>query len=102
MSPDSFDLHANDPEAAERAVALLKALSHVGRLRILCSLLDRPMSVTDLCIAVGEHQAAVSQHLMRLRAEGLVTRHRVGKTVEYRMQRADVTEVIASLRRAFC
>jgi len=60
------------------------------------------MSVTDLCIAVGEPQAAVSQHLMRLRAEGLVTRHRAGRTVEYRMQRADVAEVIASLRRAFC
>jgi len=97
---DSFA--PQDPDAAERAVGLLKSLSHVGRLRILCSLLDRDMNVGELSSALAEPQASVSQQLMRLRAEGLVRPARQGKTVTYSLGRADVVPVIAALRQAFC
>lgn len=96
---DSFAPH--DPQAAERAVALLKSLSHVGRLRILCCLLDRAMNVGELSAALHEPQANVSQHLMRLRAEGHVSTSRQGKTVTYRLQGEDIIPVIAALRQAF-
>lgn len=97
---DSFA--PRDPEAAEKAVALLKSLSHVGRLRILCSLLDRSMNVGELAAELGEAQASVSQHLMRLRAEGLVRSQRYGKTVTYSLGRDDIEPLIAALRHAFC
>jgi DNA-binding transcriptional ArsR family regulator len=97
---DSFS--PDDPDAAERAVTLLKSLSHVGRLRILCSLLDRDMKVGDLSLALGEPQASVSQQLMRLRAEGLVKAARQGKTVTYSLGRAEILPVVAALRRCFC
>ena len=97
---DSF--WPEDPEAAERAVALLKSLSHVGRLRILCSLLDRDMNVGELSAALSEPQAGVSQQLMRLRAEGLVRAVRHGKTMVYSLGRKDITPVIAALRHSFC
>lgn len=97
---DSFA--PGDPEAAERAVALLKSLSHVGRLRILCSLLSRDMNVGDLSATLGEPQASVSQQLMRLRAEGLVKAARHGKTVTYSLGRAETLPVIAALRECFC
>lgn len=97
---DSFA--PDDPEAAERAVALLKSLSHVGRLRILCSLLSRDMNVGDLSQALGEPQASVSQHLMRLRAEGLVKASRRGKTVTYSLGRAESLPIIAALRECYC
>lgn len=97
---DSFS--PDDPEAAEKAVALLKSLSHVGRLRILCSLLDRDMNVGDLSLAVEEAQASVSQHLMRLRAEGLVKASRRGKTVIYSLGRGEILPVVAALRTCFC
>ena len=97
---DSFA--PDDPEAAERAVALLKSLSHVGRLRILCSLLGRDMNVGDLSLALGEPQASVSQHLMRLRAEGLVKASRRGKTMTYSLGRPESLPVIAALRACFC
>jgi DNA-binding transcriptional ArsR family regulator len=92
----------DDPEAAARAVALLKSLSHVGRLRILCSLLSRDMNVGDLSQALGEPQASVSQHLMRLRAEGLVKASRRGKTVTYSLGRPESLPIITALRASFC
>ncbi|WP_431299806.1 ArsR/SmtB family transcription factor [Tabrizicola sp. BL-A-41-H6] len=97
---DSFA--PDDPEAAERAVALLKSLSHVGRLRILCSLLDRDMTVGELSAALHEPQASVSQQLMRLRAEGLIRSTRHGRHVTNRLGRADIIPIIATLRTAFC
>ena len=97
---DSFAPH--DPEAAERAVAVLKVLSHAGRLRILCHLIDRAMTVGDLAAALGEAQSGVSQQLMRLRAEGIVRPRRNGKTVTYHMARTDIAPVIATLRTTLC
>lgn len=98
--PDSFS--PDDPDAAERAVALLKSLSHVGRLRILCSLLQSDRTVGDLSSALQEPQASVSQQLMRLRAEGLVKCTRHGKTVTYSLGRSESLSVIRALRECFC
>jgi DNA-binding transcriptional ArsR family regulator len=98
--PDSFDPY--DPEAAEQAVGILKALSHVGRLRILCSLVERDMNVGELSDALQEPQASVSQQLMRLRAEGFVRPVRHGKHVTYKLARQDVAPLISALRDSLC
>lgn len=97
---DSFAPH--DPEAAERAVGLLKALSHVGRLRILCHLIERDMNVGELSEALAEPQASVSQQLMRLRAEGFVRPVRHGKHVVYTLGREDIAPIIGALRTSLC
>ena len=73
---------ANAPEAA----ALLKALSHEGRLMILCHLAGGEKSVTELEALLGQRQAAVSQQLARLRLEGLVSTRRDGKAIYYAVQ----------------
>lgn len=99
---DGFDQHGTDPEAVERAVVLLKALSHVGRLQILCHLLGGEMNVGELSDAMRETQASISQQLMRLRAEGLVRPHRAGKHIVYRLARDDVAPVIEALRQNLC
>lgn len=65
------------------AASLLKALSHEGRLMILCQLVSGEKSVTELEDILGARQAAVSQQLARLRLEGLVTPRRDGKTIYY-------------------
>jgi DNA-binding transcriptional ArsR family regulator len=87
---------------AARAVALLKSLSHAGRLQILCLLLDRAMNVTEIAAALGCTQAQVSQQLMRLRAEGIVQTRRSGKQVIYQLARAEVAPVVSVLRDTFC
>ena len=61
----------------------LKAISHEGRLMILCYLASGEKSVTELEDLLAARQAAVSQQLSRLRLEGLVTPRRDGKTIYY-------------------
>lgn len=70
-------------ERATEASNFLKAISHEGRLMILCHLATGEKSVTDLENLLSARQAAVSQQLSRLRLEGLVTPRREGKTIGY-------------------
>src|SRR3990167_1604231 len=92
MSEDVLDGEFNQASAtvatdmAENAVAaaeFLKALSHEGRLMILCHLVSGEKTVTALEDLLGARQAAVSQQLARLRADGLVTARRDGKAIHY-------------------
>ncbi|RIA45445.1 ArsR/SmtB family transcription factor [Dichotomicrobium thermohalophilum] len=83
------DMSAEDLERmmqnAQRASNFLKAISHEGRLMILCHLVSGEKSVKELEDMVSARQAAVSQQLARLRYEGLVTTRRDGKTIYYRL-----------------
>ena len=90
------------PEQAARAVALLKSLSHEGRLQILCLLIDAELSVTQLAAALQASPVSVSQQLMRLRAEGIVQTKRSGKSVIYRLARDEVAPIVTALRDTFC
>jgi DNA-binding transcriptional ArsR family regulator len=89
-------------EQAARAVALLKSLSHEGRLQILCLLVDGELNVTQLAEALGSSPVTVSQQLMRLRAEGIVQTRREGKSVIYSLARAEVATIVTALRDTFC
>lgn len=87
---------------AQAAAAFLKALSHEGRLMILCHLQSGEKSVTELEYLLASRQAAVSQQLARLRTEGLVSTRRDGKTVFYSLGDPKVTTAINMLYEAFC
>ena len=89
-------------EQASRAVALLKSLSHEGRLQILCLLVGGEMNVTQLAEALGVSPVSVSQQLMRLRAEGIVQTRRDGKSVFYQLARDEVAAIVTALRDTFC
>ena len=89
---ESLGSHA--PEAA----GFLKALSHEGRLMILCHLAAGERSVTELEELLGSRQAAVSQQLARLRLEGLVATRREGKAIFYSIQDAKVLQTIRLLQ----
>jgi len=67
---------------AEEASQLLKTLGNAQRLRMLCLLLDGEMSVGQINEQLPElSQSALSQHLARLRGEGLVSTRREAQTV---------------------
>ena len=68
-------------DSATTASNFLKAISHEGRLMILCHLVTGEKSVTELEELLSARQAAVSQQLSRLRLEGLVVPRREGKTI---------------------
>lgn len=84
------ELAGRAPEAA----GFLKALSHEGRLMILCHLAAGERSVTELEHLLSSRQAAVSQQLARLRLEGLVATRREGKAIYYSIQDPKVLQLI--------
>ena len=88
--------------SAGQAARLLRALSNEKRLMVLCQLGDRELSVSELLPAVGLSQSALSQHLARLREEGLVDTRRDGTTIFYRIADPAVLKVIAVLAAIFC
>ncbi|MBN8629465.1 MAG: winged helix-turn-helix transcriptional regulator [Rhodobacterales bacterium] len=89
-------------EQASKAVALLKLLSHEGRLQILCLLVEGDLNVTQLAEALGTSPVTVSQQLMRLRSEGVVQPRREGKSVFYHLAQKEVATVVTAVRDSFC
>ncbi|MFT5798693.1 MAG: DNA-binding transcriptional ArsR family regulator [Candidatus Azotimanducaceae bacterium] len=80
----------------------LKAISHEGRLMILCHLASGEKSVMELEDLLSARQAAVSQQLSRLRLEGLVTPRRDGKTIFYRLTDDRPKQIMEVVYDLFC
>lgn len=89
-------------ENATNAANFLKAISHEGRLMILCHLVSGEKSVTELELLLSARQAAVSQQLSRLRLEGLVIPRRDGKTIYYRLADERPRKVLEVVYELFC
>lgn len=70
---------------AGEAAQLLKLLANDQRLTVLCRLSGGELSVTQLGEYVNLTQSALSQHLAKLRAEGLVATRREAQTIYYRL-----------------
>lgn len=87
---------------ATEAAHLLEALANPRRLMILCELADGERSVGDLATIVGLQQAALSQHLARLRAQGIVATRRQSQMIFYRLASTDAAAVINTLADIFC
>lgn len=87
---------------AEQASSFLKALSHEGRLMILCHLSTGEKTVTELENLLASRQAAVSQQLARLRLEGLVAHRREGKAIYYSLADERARRTIELVYDMFC
>lgn len=77
-------------------------LANSHRLMILCELHEGERTVGMLQRAVGIGQSALSQHLAKLRHDGLVTTRREAQTIHYSLADPNVREVIALLHRLYC
>lgn len=88
---------------ATSAVNLLKAIANENRLLILCVLNNQgEKSVGELEAIVGLSQSALSQHLARLRKDGLVVTRREAQTIYYSLTPSPVKDVLGCLQRVFC
>ena len=99
ITPTEFDVVV---EKAKSASNFLKAISHEGRLMILCHLASGEKSVTELEDLISARQAAVSQQLSRLRLEGLVVPRRDGKTIYYRLADDKPKRILEVIYDLFC
>lgn len=82
----------------EEKAEMLKALSHPLRLCIVRSLLKNGCRRVS-CIEehTGQSQSCISQHLMRLRAAGIVKAERSGNEVYYDIADRRIAAVISAL-----
>jgi DNA-binding transcriptional ArsR family regulator len=95
----SRDLEAKAGEVAD----LLRSLGNDRRLLILCRLVEcGEATVGQLADDVDLSQSALSQHLARLREEGVVAYRRESQTLWYRIADPRVEELLATLHRLYC
>jgi DNA-binding transcriptional ArsR family regulator len=88
---------------AGEAAQLLKLLGNEKRLLILCFLAVRgEMTVGELVVVVKLSQSALSQHLARLREDGLVTFRRTSQTLHYRVADKRALRVLQVLKEIYC
>ena len=87
---------------AEQAAAMLSAMANPKRLLVLCSLVEQQRSVGELAELVGLSDAALSQHLSKMRALNLVRSRRDGQTIYYTLASGDVRAVLETLHQRFC
>ncbi len=92
---------ANLEACAAEATRLLRLLASEQRLVLLCRLIEGECSVGDLAAYVGLAQSAASQHLAKLRAEGVVVTRREGQTIYYRVADPAALQILDTLRKIY-
>ncbi|MEL7730118.1 metalloregulator ArsR/SmtB family transcription factor [Citromicrobium bathyomarinum] len=96
---DLASFEANATSVAE----LLKALGNTRRLMVMCKLAEHgEMRVNALAEEVGLSQSALSQHLAKMRAEGLVDFRREAQTAWYRIADPRCRTLLATLHELYC
>ncbi len=89
-------------EDIERASRSLKAMSHPLRLRILCTLGEKEVSVQEIVECVGTSQSNISQHLAILRDKGILASRKDANRVYYRVGDARTLRLIDMMQEVFC
>ena len=109
---DDMELHGNcdftidgvlvKEEDIDRASRSLKAISHPLRLKILCVLGDKEVSVQDIVDNVGTSQSNISQHLAILRDKGILASRKDANRVYYRVGDSRTLRLISMMQEVFC
>ena len=89
-------------QSAKVATDLLKLLGHPDRLMVLCQLKAGEQSVGELSENLGIKQSPLSQHLARMRHEGVVESRRDGQTIYYSIHGDKVAQVVGLLYELYC
>ena len=88
---------------AEKAATLLKTMSNPHRLLILCMLCDAPgTSAGELSAITGLSPSATSQHLARMKEEGLIESERQAQRVNYFVKARAVRTLVSTLKTLYC
>lgn len=101
MSVGAEELIRRDGDI-EQASRSLKAMSHPLRLKILCVLGNREISVQDIVDNVGTSQSNISQHLAILRDKGILASRKDANRVYYRVGDERTLKLIDMMQQVFC
>lgn len=89
-------------DQTEQAAQFLKNLANPHRLYILCLLLEKEWCVNHLVERSQISQSAMSQHLAKMRAEGLVSCRRDAQKQYYSICDDKVLAIMNLLKEQFC
>lgn len=90
-------------QGAKQASTFLRALAHESRLLVLCLLIERgEMTVSELLEEVDLSQSALSQHLAKMREEGMVDKRREAQSMYYYIVDPNVERILSTLKAMFC
>ena len=85
-----------------QASLAVKAIAHPLRLKILCVLGGREVSVQDIVDEVGTTQSNISQHLAILRDKGVLATRKDANRVYYRIGDPRTIKLVGMMREVFC
>ncbi|MCF6226862.1 MAG: metalloregulator ArsR/SmtB family transcription factor [Xanthomonadales bacterium] len=89
-------------QAAAQACVLMKTLSHPDRLMVLCQLKEGEKSVGQIAEMVGIAQSPLSQHLSKMRLQGIVKNRRSAQSIFYSLANEEVERIIDLLYTMYC
>ena len=101
MEHQQENINYQDADIA-RAARCLKAMSHPLRLKILCVLGTRSISVQDIVEQVGTSQSNISQHLAILREKDILGFKKEANRVYYFIDDERMLQLIKMMRDVFC
>ena len=101
MEKQEIQLHYNDADII-KAARCVKAMSHPLRLKILCVLGNKSLSVQDIVELVGTSQSNISQHLAILRGKDIVGYKKEANRVYYFIDDQRMLQLIRMMREVFC
>jgi len=90
-----------DPHV-ENLARLLKSMSHPIRLKILCLLQDREMTVGEIREEVETSGANITQHLNILRHQGIIEFRRDANFIYNRISDERIITLMRAMERIFC
>lgn len=86
----------------ERVSALLRAVSHPGRLLIMGHLIEGEKTVSELQSLCGISQSQLSQFLNRMKLEGLVACKKQGRYCYYGAADQRIIKLIKAIYSIYC
>ncbi|MDD5757664.1 MAG: metalloregulator ArsR/SmtB family transcription factor [Desulfobulbaceae bacterium] len=86
----------------ENVASLLKTMAHPLRLKILCLLQDKEMTVGELRDEVKTTNANVSQHLTILRSKGIISFRKDANFIFNKIADNRIIELMATMKKIFC
>lgn len=89
-------------DSAQQVVAILKSLANTDRLLILCHLSQSEMNVSQIEEMTEIRQPTLSQQLMMLRRNDMVSTRRDGKQIYYSIKDPHLVEMLNTLYRLYC
>lgn len=82
---------------------LLKVISNENRLAIVCHLIEKPMTVSELHEKLNHvTQSALSQHLSLLKANKILASNKRGLSITYSIEDKRIINIIKALKTTYC